>query len=140
MVLPAPDDSPSVNELPAAVNQRVTFGNFNNFAKLNDPMLKLWAKILHQTPGSKLLLKAKSLGSESVRRRVRQKMSEAGCAPDRLELLGWVASAAHLAQYGQVDIALDTYPYHGTTTTCEALWMGVPVVTSRERATCRASE
>jgi len=123
-----PDDAPPVAELPAIANQRVTFGSFNNFAKLNEPTLKLWAKILLATPGSKLLLKAQVLAVTSVQHRVRELMSEAGIERDRLELLGWVSSSEHLAQYRRVDIALDSHPYHGTTTTCEALWMGVPVV------------
>jgi predicted O-linked N-acetylglucosamine transferase (SPINDLY family) len=106
----------------------VTFGSFNNFAKLNEATLKLWTRILHATPGSRLLLKAQVLSVASVQHRVLQMMSEAGIDPGRLELLGWVPSSAHLAQYGQVDVALDTFPYHGTTTTCESLWMGVPVV------------
>jgi len=109
-------------------NECVTFGSFNNFAKLNEPTLKQWATILLQTPGSRLLLKAKGLRPASVQQRVRRIFCAAGIEPQRLELLGWVPSADHLAQYHRVDVALDTYPYHGTTTTCEAFWMGVPVV------------
>jgi len=126
-----PDDAPSVNPGapgPAIAQQRVTFGCFNNFAKMNEPALKLWARILQAAPGSKLLLKAKVLGCASVQQRVRKVMSEAGIEPERVELLGWVPSSDHLAQYHRVDVALDTYPYNGTTTTCEAFWMGVPVV------------
>jgi len=122
------EDAPPVGELPATATQRVTFGSFNNLAKVNDPTLKLWAKILHAAPGSKLLFKGKRLGSASARQRLTQIMTEAGIKPDRIELLGWVPPADHLAHYNRVDIALDTYPYHGTTTTCESLWMGVPVV------------
>ena len=115
--------------LPALETGRVTFGSFNNFAKVNEPLLSLWAKILNSTPGARLLLKAKGLNSESVQQRVRLAMGQAEIDPDRLELCPWVSPAEHLMRYGQVDIALDTYPYHGTTTTCESLWMGVPVVT-----------
>ena len=124
-----PDDAPAVNELPAIANHRVTFGSFNNLAKVNEPMLTLWAKILHAVPGSKLLLKAKPLRCASVQQRLRNTMTEAGIEPDRLEMIGWAPSAVYLATYNRLDIALDTYPYHGTTTTCESLWMGVPVVT-----------
>jgi protein O-GlcNAc transferase len=123
-----PSDSPAVNELPAVKNGRVTFGSFNSFAKMNEPLLKLWAKILLATPGSRLLLKAKPLACASVQERVRHVMSSAGVEAERVEMFGWAAPAEHLGQYGRVDIALDTYPYHGTTTTCEAMWMGVPVV------------
>jgi predicted O-linked N-acetylglucosamine transferase (SPINDLY family) len=93
-------------------------------------MLKLWARILRSTPGSKLLIKAKALQCESTCQRVRQIMEAVGVTSPRLELLGWRKShEEHLASYRRVDIALDTFPYHGTTTTRDALWMGVPVVT-----------
>ncbi|MGB8169477.1 MAG: tetratricopeptide repeat protein [Chthoniobacteraceae bacterium] len=108
----------------------ITFGCFNNFVKVTEPMLALWARILHAVPGSRLLLKAKSLENESTRERVRKSLGRAGIRPERLELRGQERGhEAHLALYHRFDIALDTYPYHGTTTTCEALWMGVPVVT-----------
>jgi predicted O-linked N-acetylglucosamine transferase (SPINDLY family) len=93
-------------------------------------MLQLWAQILHFTPGSKLLIKAKALQSQSAIRRVHEIMQSAGITPDRLDLQGWRKSHQdHLAAYRNVHIALDTFPYHGTTTTRDALWMGVPVVT-----------
>jgi protein O-GlcNAc transferase len=123
-----PDDAPAVSELPAIAKQHVTFGSFNNLAKVNESTLKLWAKILHLAPGARLLLKSKALGNASAQQRVRKVMAEAGVEPDRIELLGWVAASDHPAHYGRVDIALDTYPYHGTATTCESFWMGVPVV------------
>jgi protein O-GlcNAc transferase len=122
------ENAPAVGGLPALEAGRVTFGSFNNLAKVNEPLLKLWAKVLNSTGSSRLLLKAKGLSSESVQRQVCRVMGEAGIEPDRIELCPWVPAADHLARYGHVDIALDTYPYHGTTTTCEALWMGVPVV------------
>jgi protein O-GlcNAc transferase len=125
---PEPENAPPVTNLSAVRTGRVMFGSFNNFAKVNEPLLKLWAKILQATPSSRLLLKAKGLASEAVRKWVREVMSQNGIESDRIELSSFVSAADHLARYGQVDIALDTYPYHGTTTTCEALWMGVPVV------------
>ncbi len=107
----------------------ITFGSFNNFAKVTGPMLQLWGRILRAVPGSRLLLKAAGLGSEGVRQRVRQALAAYEIAPEQLELRGHEPGyARHLALYGRMDIALDTFPYHGTTTTCEALWMGVPVV------------
>jgi predicted O-linked N-acetylglucosamine transferase (SPINDLY family) len=124
-----PDFSPAVSDLPALQNGYITFGSFNNFSKINPPLLKRWADILHRVPRSRLMLKAMSLRCESVGKYVREMMKDLGIGPDRLDLHGWVSAADHLRLYSHVDIGLDTYPYHGTTTTCEALWMGVPVVT-----------
>ena len=93
-------------------------------------MLELWARILHSTPNSTLLIKAKALASQTVEQHIRQIMESVGIAKDRLHLQPWRKShEQHLASYQTVDIILDTFPYHGTTTTAEALWMGVPVVT-----------
>jgi predicted O-linked N-acetylglucosamine transferase (SPINDLY family) len=119
-----------VGELPALKAGHVAFGSFNNFAKVTTPMLKLWGRIVAGVPGSRLVLKAMSLGSESARRRVLEVLAGEGIAAQRVEMMGHEpAHARHLEQYDRVDIALDTFPYCGTTTTCEALWMGVPVVT-----------
>ncbi len=123
-----PDNAPAPNHRPAA--GAVTFGSFNNFAKVTEPMLVLWARILHAVPGSRLLLKAQGLGSQSTRQRVWELLARERIDPARLELRGWEPGhGGHLALYNRVDIALDPFPYHGTTTTCEALWMGVPVIT-----------
>jgi predicted O-linked N-acetylglucosamine transferase (SPINDLY family) len=124
-----PEISPAVGELPARRNGYITFGSFNNFSKINEPLLKLWAEILLRTPQSRLLLKAKSLRCASVQQYVVRVMGDLGIGAQRLDMRGWVPAGDHLAVYNQVDIGLDTYPYHGTTTTCEALWMGVPVIT-----------
>ncbi len=121
-----PGSSPAPTERQAGP---ITFGSFNSFAKVTEPMLQRWAEILLAVPESRLLLKAAGLGSETVRERVRKILSESGIVPERLELLYPEAThAAHIAHYRKMDIALDTFPYHGTTTTCEALWEGVPVV------------
>ncbi len=107
-----------------------TFGSFNTLAKLDDLTVSLWARTMAKVPDSRLLLKASALRSEAVRRDVSGRFERAGVAPDRLDLLGWSpGTAEHLSLYNRVDVALDTFPYHGTTTTCEALFMGVPVVT-----------
>ena len=122
-----PSDSPPIT---LRREGPITFGSFNNFAKITEPMFLLWARILHAVPESRLLLKTRALGSENTRQRVRQILSAAGIAAERLELRGYEpAHDDHLALYQRIDVALDTFPYHGTTTTCEALWMGVPVVT-----------
>lgn len=108
----------------------VTFGSFNNLAKLNDSLMRWWAAILDAIPDSRLVLKAGALADDTVRARIHASFSRLGIDIRRIELLSWVPTAAgHLGHYGQVDVALDTFPYNGTTTTCEALWMGVPVVT-----------
>ncbi len=108
----------------------ITFGCFNTLAKVTDPMLRLWSEILRAVPESRLLVKAAGLNSERARQRVRELLDQEGIEPSRIELRGYeVDRDEHLALYGAMDIALDTFPYHGTTTTCEALWMGVPVVT-----------
>lgn len=119
-----------VGPLPAGEAGHVTFGSFNNLAKINDTVMDAWAAILAQVPGSELLLKAKGLRSEKVQARVADALSGRGVDGSRVRLLTQEPSPqAHLAMYNQMDIALDTFPYNGTTTTCEALWMGAPVVT-----------
>lgn len=106
----------------------VTFGSFNNFLKVTDETLSVWAKILEGVPNSKLLIKSVYMNDEEVRKSVFARLTEAKIA-DRVELLDFLPSTAdHLALYNTIDVALDTFPYNGTTTTCEALWMGVPVV------------
>lgn len=123
-------DAPSVGPLPAAKNGYVTFGSFNNLAKMNIETVRLWSKILHEAPQSRLLVKNHSLTDPATRERYQAMFHEQGIPAERVELVGHVASRkAHLGLYGRIDIALDTFPYNGTTTTCEALWMGVPVIT-----------
>jgi predicted O-linked N-acetylglucosamine transferase (SPINDLY family) len=125
-----PEDAPPVAAPPAAANGFVTFGSFNAASKINDPLLDLWARVLAAVPASRLLLKAKYLSAEVNRTRVRAAMAARGIDAGRVEMLPPTAGVAeHLALYGRMDVALDSFPYHGTTTTCEALWMGVPVVT-----------
>lgn len=110
----------------------VTFGSFNNLAKLGPGVLDLWVQILGQAPHSRLLLKNRSLEDPACRERLLAHFARHGIAAERLELLGWQSTAqAHLQLYQSIDIALDSFPYNGTTTTCEALWMGVPVITLR---------
>ena len=107
-----------------------TFGSFNHFAKVTDAMLRTWARLLQALPEARLLLKTRSLADATVQEQVRETLLAAGVAPDRVALCGWLGTyAEHLVSYAAVDIALDTFPYNGTTTTCEALWMGVPVIT-----------
>jgi predicted O-linked N-acetylglucosamine transferase (SPINDLY family) len=107
----------------------ITFGSFNNFLKVTSETLSAWVRILEQVPGSRLLIKSPYLEDTDVLASVREKLATAGIPSDRVELLGFFVNPQdHLSAYNRVDVALDTFPYNGTTTTCEALWMGVPVV------------
>lgn len=108
----------------------VVFGSFNALGKLTPAVIAAWGAILRAVPGSRLLLKSRGLGDPAVAQGLRARFAGQGIAADRLDLLGWTAGRTdHLALYGSVDIGLDPFPYNGTTTTCEAMWMGVPVVT-----------
>lgn len=122
--------APAVGPLPAASGGPVTFCCFNNLAKITDRMLGIWSRILSALPESRLLLKGRGLSDETVRARYLKRLKAAGLPLDRVDMLERIAATnEHLALYQNADVSLDTFPYHGTTTTCEALWMGVPVVT-----------
>lgn len=124
------EGTPPVVDGPAATSGVVTFGSFNNLAKVTPGTVALWARVLKAAPGSRMMVKAAGLSSESARRRLLGRFEDNGIGADRVELVGRIEDLVlHLAAYGRVDVGLDTYPYHGTTTTCEALYMGVPVVT-----------
>jgi predicted O-linked N-acetylglucosamine transferase (SPINDLY family) len=119
-----------VTELPAIENQYVTFGSFNVFPKLTDHMKGLWAKILLSVPNSKLLIKAKYFIEKQNVETMEQWYESQGVSKDRLILVAITEDTkSHLETYNRVDIHLDSFPYNGTTTTCEALWQGVPTVT-----------
>ncbi len=108
----------------------VRFGSFNNPAKLSTGTLDLWSGVLDAVEGAELVLKGRSFADPLVRRTLLKRFQERGIAEERIVLLEHIAAPqAHMAAYGDVDIALDPFPYNGVTTTCEALWMGVPVVT-----------
>lgn len=125
-----PEEAPLPAVPPSARGEAVTFGCFNNFAKVTDAALSAWGRLLAAVPGSRLLLKSHGLDAPALQAMVRSRLVAAGLELGRVELLGRASTCAeHLATYARVDVALDTFPYHGTTTTCEALWMGVPVVT-----------
>lgn len=125
-----PAQSPDVAPPPSTTGAAPTFGSFNALAKLSERTLALWSRLLAETPEARLLLKESFLSRPATRRLVEQRLVGHGIALDRVVLLGHVAALdGHLAAYGQVDVALDSFPYNGTTTTCDALWMGVPVVT-----------
>jgi predicted O-linked N-acetylglucosamine transferase (SPINDLY family) len=130
-VQPALGDAPDVVAPPGLAKGHTTFGCFNNPAKVTDPVLELWAELLARVPASRLVLKYRNhYQSAELRNRIEGIMGRHGIARERLDLGGeHEGAAAHLAQYGRIDIALDPFPFAGSTTTFEALWMGVPVVT-----------
>jgi protein O-GlcNAc transferase len=114
----------------ASADAGVTFGSFNLPRKISPRTLAMWGRLLASVPESRLVLKHASLSQEWMLARLQSRLAEAGIDSSRTTILPPApAYADHLGAYAGVDIALDTYPYHGTTTTCEALWMGVPVVT-----------
>ncbi|MEA2709388.1 MAG: protein O-GlcNAc transferase [Phycisphaerales bacterium] len=120
---------------PAEAGRPVTFGTFNAVAKLNEPLIATWAEIVRETPDSRFFMKAGAFVDNQIAARVRGLFEAHGVAAERVEFVGQKLDATqHLAMYAKIDIALDTFPYNGTTTTCEAMWMGVPVVTLAGRA------
>jgi predicted O-linked N-acetylglucosamine transferase (SPINDLY family) len=124
-------DSPDPGMPPMTRNSGVTFGSFNHPAKLNDDVLRLWARVLREIRGSRLMLKYRAVFNEApLQERIRRAAIDAGVEPERFVLVGEREDReAHLARYRDIDIALDPFPFSGSTTTFEALWMGVPVVT-----------
>jgi predicted O-linked N-acetylglucosamine transferase (SPINDLY family) len=124
-----PAYAPTVAPLPALAGGHVTFGSFNNPTKLNPPLLQTWARILHRVPQSRLVLKFKGMDDPALARDILGQFAAQGIDATRIECLGWSPHAASLAEYGRVDLALDPFPYSGGLTTCESLWMGVPVIT-----------
>ncbi len=125
----APDDAPDVAPLPAKTNGYITFGSFNNISKLSDRTIALWAQLLNAVRDSRLLIKARIMPEPGMDR-LRKKFAERGITGQRLELLSTAPTTEeHLRLYERVDIGLDPFPYNGTTTTCEALYLGVPVIT-----------
>ncbi|MEO8590843.1 MAG: tetratricopeptide repeat protein [Flavobacteriales bacterium] len=107
-----------------------TFGSFNLTSKVGEATVHLWAQVLDAVPGSRLILKSRSVTDPAVAENILRRLIAGGIALDRLEFLPYAADVtAHLDAYRRVHVALDTTPYNGTTTTCEALWMGVPVIT-----------
>eukprot|EP01034_Spumella_vulgaris_P002553 gene2553-3320_t len=124
-----PPDAPEVAPLPWRRRGHVTFGCFNTPGKINAAVIALWAQVLHAVPGAKLRLKGAGFSAPENRAGFAARFAPHGIGAERLEFAERTpTNAAHLACYHDIDIALDTAPYNGTTTTCEALWMGVPVV------------
>ncbi|UCV04574.1 tetratricopeptide repeat protein [Dechloromonas denitrificans] len=124
-----PDRAPAVAPSPGLANGYVTFGCFQNLTKITDPVLAVWSRILSALPTARLRLQNRQLGDAVVREQLQQRLRQQGIEPSRVALLEPVSRAEYLAAHGDVDCLLDTFPYPGGTTTCEALWMGVPTLT-----------
>ena len=124
-----PAEAPPVGPLPALGHGHFTFGSFNNVPKLSGEVIALWAQIVGRVPDSRLLLISPALGSTAARERITSAFTAAGGDPSQIEMRGSLGRHGVLATYNEVDLALDPFPYSGGVTTCEALWMGVPVVT-----------
>ncbi|HSZ59053.1 MAG TPA: tetratricopeptide repeat protein [Tepidisphaeraceae bacterium] len=122
---PPPDGTPEVGPLPAESSGRITFGCLNNFAKVSEPALKTWCKLLRSVPGSRLLVFSRE---GPHRQRALELVAREGIEPGRFQFVGAVPTPQYFERYQQIDIALDPFPFGGGTTTCDALWMGVPVV------------
>ena len=125
-----PDEiTPDIESLPES-DSPILFGSFNAFHKITERNIRLWAQILLKVSNSRLLIKARPLNEDSVQRELLEKFNRHGIAPERLELVTHTESRLeHLGMYSKIAIHLDTFPYNGTTTTCESLWQGVPTVT-----------
>jgi len=127
LVYQAAADAPEVAQ---PDHEHITFGSFNQLSKMSAAAVALWSAVLQAVPQARLLLKTKQLADSAIQIRVQQQFAEYGIDPSRLILLAATASyREHLAIYNQVDIALDTIPRTGGSTTADALWMGVPVIT-----------
>ena len=124
-----PDIDLAVAPLPALTNSYITFGNFQNLTKLGDEVLALWSQIMAALPSARLRIQNKQLADVDVRRQFSHRLYQAGIAPERASLHGPMPRRDYLAAHAEVDLMLDSFPFPGGTTTCEALWMGVPTLT-----------
>lgn len=141
-----PGYAPEVAPLPALRNGFITFGSFNKLTKITQETVSIWSAVLRDVPKSRLVLKTAALGTESVKNHLLEQFEQNGVDADRIEVRKESKHPQMLAEYGDIDISLDTFPFNGGATTCEALWMGVPVVTmigrtpiSRQSASLLAS-
>ena len=136
-----PADVPEIAPPPVLETGYVTFGSFNNLSKMTPEVTALWSRILKEVPASCLLLKSEWFAEQPTMDLVASRFAAQGIDRSRLQLLARIEDTnSHLGAYGRMDIALDPFPYNGTTTTCEALWMGRPVVALRgDRHAARVS-
>jgi predicted O-linked N-acetylglucosamine transferase (SPINDLY family) len=123
-----PANAPEAGPPPAARNGHITFGCLNNFSKVSAPALEAWVRILQQVPDSRLILHARP---GSHRQRVLERFASGGISGERIRFVEQAPQARYLSTYNDIDIALDSFPYAGGTTSCDALWMGAALVTLR---------
>ncbi|WP_407702957.1 O-linked N-acetylglucosamine transferase, SPINDLY family protein [Thiorhodovibrio frisius] len=126
---PVPWAPKELSPPPAERNGWITFGSFNNTAKYHAEVFALWARVLNAVPGSRLILKWRTFNDAALKAVVREVFQGQGIAAERIELRGPSFHKEVLQQYADIDIALDPFPFTGGLTSCEALWMGVPVIT-----------
>lgn len=121
--------------MPLLTNRYVTFGTMSNFSKINAPLMDIWCNILAQVPFSRLVLRYRGQERDRIYGELSRHLANRGIEPGRLLLLGHARSVVEqMRAYHLLDVSLDTFPYNGTTTTCEALYMGVPVITLAGRS------
>ena len=126
----APEEAGEPSAVPSAAAGRVTFGSFNHLRKITPEMVGTWSAVLGRVAGSRMVVSALGLENPWLQQQVLKAFKHAGISGERVSVRGWVQDfAGHLRSYGEIDVVLDTFPYGGTTSTCEAMWMGVPVVT-----------
>lgn len=123
------DDAPEVSPAPSLKNKMFTFGCFQNLSKVSDEVICLWAKILQEVEGSRLRWQCMQFNDELLVKETKERLNKYGISNSQLTLLPSVNRQAYFDAYSEVDLVLDTFPYTGGTTTCEALWMGVPTLT-----------
>jgi predicted O-linked N-acetylglucosamine transferase (SPINDLY family) len=126
MAFEPPAAGPEINALPALHTGRITFGSFNAITKISSVVVRTWSRILASLPNADLLVA--TLPSELARNRLLAAFADHGIGAERIRLYGKLPRNEFLALHGLADIALDPFPFHGTTTTCHSLWMGLPVV------------
>lgn len=124
----APEGAPEPGSLPALATGALTFASFQALAKINDEVLSLWGRVLAAVPGSRLRLYNEFLADPAVRAAFLGRLERSGIPEARVELRGALPREEYFRAYGEIDLCLDTFPYPGGTTTCEALWMGVPTL------------
>ena len=127
----APDFDIKIKELPANKNKYITFGSFNNLAKINEDVICLWSKIIKAVPKSKIFFKSAPLDNLNMRKKLIDNFKKYNIDSNSIILEGKSARYQSLESYNKVDIALDPFPYSGAITTFEAMWMGVPVLTKK---------